>query len=80
MVKVEIPAHLQGKEWERMPKPGRPGQPGGRLCGMCRTTLLELDQAGHIKTVSVRKPGKVKGLRLIYMPSLYAYLESLMEA
>lgn len=80
MIKREIPEHLQGKEWEKMPKPGRPGQPGGRLQGMSRTTLFELWKAGHIKTVSIKKPGAVKGIRLVYMPSLHAYLESLMEA
>jgi hypothetical protein len=77
MVKVEIPDHLQGKEWERMPKPGRPGQPGGRLMGLSRTTLLELSGAGLIRTVAVRKPGKLKGIRLVYMPSLCSYLDSL---
>jgi hypothetical protein len=77
MAKIEIPAHLQGKEWERMPKPGRPGQGGGRLMGLSRTTLLELSNAGLIRTVAVRKPGKLKGIRLVFMPSLYSYLDSL---
>ena len=73
MVKTEIPAHLQGKEWERMPKPG----PSHRLMGLSRTTLLELSDAGLIRTVAIRKPGKLKGIRLVYMPSLYSYLDSL---
>jgi hypothetical protein len=73
MVKSEIPAHLQGKEWERLPKPG----PSHRLMGLSRTTLLELSDAGHIRTVALRKPGRLKGIRLVFMPSLYAYLDSL---
>jgi hypothetical protein len=77
MNKIEIPEHLQGREYERMPKPGRPGQPGGRLLGLSRTTLLELSQDGRIKTIVIRKPGTQKGIRLIYMPSLHSYLESL---
>jgi hypothetical protein len=60
-----------------MPRPGRPGKPGGRLCGMVRTTILDLSNRGLIKTVAVRKPGASKGLRLVYLPSVLAYLESL---
>jgi hypothetical protein len=73
VVKTEIPEHLQGKEWERLPKPG----PSNRLMGLSRTTLLELSDAGHIRTVALRKPGRLKGIRLVYMPSLYSYLDSL---
>jgi hypothetical protein len=54
-----------------MPKPKE------RLCGLSRTTLLELSEAGNIRTVAIRKPGAIKGIRLVHMPSLYTYLESL---
>jgi len=77
MRKVKIPTDLQGEDWGRYPKAGRPGQSGGRLCGMSRTTIHELSEAGFIRTVAIKKPGAIKGIRLVYLPSLYAYLESL---
>ena len=60
---------MQGEEWVRMPKPKE------RFFGMSRTTLLELSQAGLIKTVSIRKPGATKGIRLIFVPSLREFLD-----
>jgi hypothetical protein len=80
MQNIQLPPHLQGELWSRLPKPGRPGQPGGRLEGLSRTTLLELSNAGLIRTVAIRKPGAVKGIRLVYMPSLYSYLENLTKS
>jgi hypothetical protein len=71
MRKVELPPHFQGDLWGRMPKPKE------RLQGLSRTTLSELSDAGLIQSVVIRKPGAVKGIRLIFMPSLFAYLESL---
>jgi hypothetical protein len=58
-------------EWARMPTPK------GRLCGLSRTTLLELHRLGHIKMAVIRRPGAIKGIRLVYLPSLYAYLDGL---
>ena len=40
MVKLQIPQHMQGEDWARMPKPKE------RFFGMSRTTILELSQAG----------------------------------
>jgi len=62
MVKLQIPQHMQGEDWARMPKPKE------RFFGMSRTTILELSQAGLIKTVSIRKPGANRGIRLIFVP------------
>jgi hypothetical protein len=72
-----IPQHVEGENWARMPKVGHRGQPGGRLRGLSRTTLLELNDAGLIKVVAIRKPGAQKAIRLVYLPSLDAYLEGL---
>ena len=69
MVKLQIPRHMQGEDWARMPKPKE------RFFGMSRTTILELSQAGLIKTVSIRKPGANKGIRLIFVPSLREFLD-----
>jgi hypothetical protein len=71
MRKVDLPPHFQGELWGRMPKPKE------RFQGLSRTTLGELSDAGLIQTVVIRKPGAVKGIRLIFLPSLFAYLESL---
>jgi hypothetical protein len=69
MVKLQIPQHMQGEDWARMPKPKE------RFFGMSRTTILELSQAGLIKTVSIRKPSANKGIRLIFVPSLREFLD-----
>ena len=58
-------------DWVRMPKPKQ------RLCGLSRTTILELSESGLIRTVAIRKPGAIKGIRLVYVPSLLEYLENL---
>jgi len=64
---------VQTESWTRMPKPKQ------RLLGLSRTTLLELSEAGLIRTVAIRKPGAIKGIRLVYLPSLYSYLQNLTE-
>ncbi len=56
-----------------MPKPRE------RLWGLSRTTLLELIQLGEIKSALIRKPGSMKGIRLVYMPSLSTYLAGCVE-
>jgi hypothetical protein len=73
----EIPPHFQDTDWARMPSAGRTGKPGGRLRGLSRTTLIELDQQGLIKIIAIRKPGALKAIRLVYLPSLDGYLHKL---
>jgi hypothetical protein len=60
-----------------MPPAGRTGKPGGRLRGLSRTTLFELDQLGLIKIIAIRKPGAAKAIRLVFVPSLDSYLQQL---
>jgi hypothetical protein len=62
------------EEWARMPKPKM------RLCGLSRTSLLELHRLGHIKMAVIKKPGATKGIRIIHLPSLYSYLEEAAKA
>lgn len=73
MNKVEIPTHLRTEDWARLPKPG------DRMMDMTRSTLYEIiqDPASGVRSAVIRKPGRVRGIRLIYMPSLYAYLSRL---
>jgi hypothetical protein len=73
MTKLEVPEHLQTLDWNRLPKPGQ------RVMGMTRTTLLEIvqDPESGVRSAVIRKPGRIRGIRLIYMPSLFAYLNRL---
>jgi len=73
MLKVEIPKHLQTADWQRMPKPGQ------RLVDLTRSTLLEIiqDPDSGVRSAVIRKPGRVRGIRLIFMPSLFAYFNRL---
>ena len=68
---VEIPEHLQGPEWGRLPKPK------GRLEGLSRTTCLELIDADLVKSATIRQSGAQRGIRLIHLPSLRKYLHDL---
>jgi hypothetical protein len=71
---VEIPEHLQGQEWGRLPDPK-----GGRLEGLSRTTCVELIDAGLIKAATIRQPGAQRGIRLIWLPGLRKYLHELAD-
>jgi hypothetical protein len=71
MKKSELPPDFQGDPWRRMPKPGE------RLFGLSRTTLFELSQAGLIRTVHIKKKGAIRGVRLVFLPSLNKYLHGL---
>jgi hypothetical protein len=42
-----------------------------------RSTLYELLGAGKIKSISVRKPGSVRGIRLVSVASIEAFLAKL---
>ena len=73
MLKVEVPKHLQTADWARMPKPSQ------RLMDLARSTLLEIiqDPQSGVRSAVIRKPGRTRGIRLIYMPSLLAYFNRL---
>src|SRR5258708_7459817 len=73
MLKTKIPARYSVDDWKRLPKPRE------RLCDLSRTTLLELHEHGDITVVALRKPGALKASRLVYMRSLYAYLQTCIE-
>jgi hypothetical protein len=62
-------------EFIRLPKPGT-------LCnhtGLSRSKMWEILQTGKVKTVSLRRPGAVKGARLVHLVSLLKYLHSKAE-
>jgi hypothetical protein len=61
-------------EWGRLPV-----RPKDRLEGLSRVTLLELGAAGLIKIATLRKPGSRRGIKLVHIPSLLAYIESCVQ-
>jgi hypothetical protein len=63
--------------WVRLPSAAKPDKPGGRLCGLGRTTLLELAERGYFRMASIRQPGRQRSIHLVHLPSLHAYLDSI---
>jgi hypothetical protein len=57
--------------WGRLPKPGQ------RFWGLSRTTVAEMCERGEIKSCVIKKRGAVRGIRLIFLPSLREHLERL---
>jgi hypothetical protein len=67
-------APIEGAELARLPKPGK------RLYGLPRTTLLDMAERGDIRIVRLRKKGRARGIVLVCLVSLRAYLKSELEA
>ena len=57
-------------EFVRMPKPGCVCP----WCGLGRSHLYALAKEGKIKTLSLRKRGAARGVRLVKLDSVFAYL------
>jgi hypothetical protein len=53
--------------------------PGEDLYGLHRTTLYELAAKGKIRSAHLKKPGRQRGIRLIWLPSLIEYLDKLAD-
>lgn len=51
-----------------------------RLFGIKRGILYRLINEGKIRSITLREPGRRFGCRLIYLPSVRTYLNSLLEA
>ena len=60
-------------EWIRLPQPGK----ADPLTGLRRNVLYDLINARAVRSVSLRKPGTIRGVRLIETRSLLAYLDRL---
>lgn len=58
-------------DWCRLPKPGQ------TLCGLGRSYLYQLCAKGTIRSVTIRQPHNTRGVRLIYRPSIHAFLAGL---
>ncbi|MBL9143902.1 MAG: hypothetical protein JNM99_09495 [Verrucomicrobiaceae bacterium] len=58
-----------GTTWARLPKAGE------RLEGLSRSYLYELLTANLIRSHVIKRRHCIKGIRLIHLPSLRAYIE-----
>lgn len=60
----------------RMPQPGC----ACPITGLRRGALYELARAGKIKTATIRRKGSMRGIRLVHVESLLAYVASCADA
>ena len=58
------------EKWVRLPS-----RTGERIHGLSRPFIYNLIAEGLIKTASLKKPGKLTGVRVIWLPSLLDYIE-----
>jgi hypothetical protein len=59
------------ERWVRLPT-----KPGERLHGLSRSAIYILIDNGVVKSATVKQPGKLTGVRLLWLPSLLNYIES----
>ena len=64
---------MRTDDWCRLPKRKQ------RHCGLSRTSIVELGEAGLVKIAAIHKPGAIHAMRLLYLPSLLEYLERATE-
>jgi hypothetical protein len=74
MVTIQIvcnkPFVESNQRWIRLPKKGV-----CPWCGLSRSHLSELISNNKIRSVTLKKPGNVRGPRLIWLPSVFEYIE-----
>ena len=54
---------------------GLPTRAGQRLQGLSRSAIYQGIDAGRIKSAVIKQPGKLTGKRLVWLPSVMAYIE-----
>lgn len=57
-------------KWIRLPTRGHCPH-----TGLSRAAYYELIKANKIRTANIRKPGALRGTRLVWLPSIMAYLD-----
>jgi hypothetical protein len=60
--------------WIRLPTRGHCPE-----CGLSRAAAYNLIQEGKIKSACIRKPGAVRGQRLVFLPSVLEFLDRCAE-
>lgn len=58
------------ERWVRLPKSGHEPH-----CGLTRAHIYNLIGAGRIKSACIRQPGKLTGVRVVWLASLMEYVE-----
>lgn len=58
------------ERWVRLPKTGHEAH-----CGLTRAHIYNLIRAGKIKSACLRQPGKLTGVRVVWLKSLMDYVE-----
>lgn len=58
-------------DWVRLPKPGE------SMYGLTRSYLYLLCTRQTVRSITIRQPHNKRGVRLIYRPSIHAFLSSL---
>ncbi len=54
--------------WDRLPNKGY-------YFGMSRPYIYQLINRGDVKTALIKSPGRVRGIRLVWRPSVLAFIE-----
>lgn len=62
------------ERWIRLPTKGRCPD-----TGLTRAHFYQLINEGKIKTSCLKKPGNLTGVRLVWLPSVLAYIEKHVE-
>jgi hypothetical protein len=68
-------APAMGPQWIGVPSRGH-----CPVTGLSRPHVYQLIDAGLIRSACLRKPGAIRGRRLIYLPSVLAYLNKCADA
>lgn len=65
---------MNTERWIRIPTRGRCPE-----TGLTRPHYYQLINEGRIKSACLRKPGNLTGVRLVWLPSVLAYIERHVE-
>ena len=57
--------------WTRIPAHGN-----CPYSGLSRPVLYDLIRTGKIKSSCLKKPGAIRGIRLVWLPSVFAFIEN----
>lgn len=66
--------NANSERWIRIPTKGRCPE-----SGLTRPHYYQLIKEGKIKSACLKKPGNVTGVRLVWLPSVLAYIEKHVE-
>lgn len=67
-------APASSERWIRLPTRGR-----CPFTGLSRSHFYNLIAAGVIRSANIRQPGKLTGVRVVWLPSVLSYIEQFIE-